>query len=92
MSAPEEFGSWHTAPDGKAHYVLGGKCLCGAKVKTNGPPPARSPKSLALVTPLCEECKILNDARWRGRKGAQASEALRPRPWHWWRRGKRTRK
>ncbi len=32
-ATPEAFGSWHTATDGTAHYVLAGKCLCGAKVR-----------------------------------------------------------
>ena len=90
-ATPEQFGSWHTAPDGTAHYVLAGKCLCGAKVKTNGPAPARSAKSLALVTPLCEECLILNEDRWRGKTG-HSDDTPRPRRTYWWRRAKRARK
>jgi len=80
------FGSWHTAPNGVAHYILNGKCLCGAKVKSTGPPPTRAAKSLALVTPLCEECLILNDARWSGRSDT------RPRRLYWWRGAKRPKK
>jgi hypothetical protein len=41
---------------------------------------------------LCEECKTLNDARWRGKSGAKAAEALQPRRWHWWRHRKRAKK
>src|SRR5262245_7470076 len=96
-AASTEFGSWHTAADGTAHYILGGKCLCGAKVKASGAPPQRKPLSGpggsgAFITPLCEECKTLNDARWRGKSGAKAAEALQPRRWHWWRHRKRTKK
>ena len=32
----EVMGGWLTAPDGTAHYVLRGRCLCDAKVKSFG--------------------------------------------------------
>jgi hypothetical protein len=90
MSAtPEAFGSWHTASDGTAHYVLMGKCLCGAKVKATDPPPERAAKSLALVTPLCTEFLDLNAARWRGKKSAQSGAPLRPQRTFWWRQPRR---
>ena len=91
MPTPAEFGSWVTdTKTGVAHYVLAGKCLCGTKVKADGPPPTRSAKSLGLVTPLCEECLALNEARWSGRRGGKSEEAHRRRS-YWLGRGKRTR-
>jgi hypothetical protein len=96
MSAtPEVFGSWETLTDGNAHYVLNGKCLCGAKVTKSSGPPQRKPQtgagdSGAYVTPLCEECKSINDARWSGKKASKGGPAaLRPASWHWWRNPKR---
>ncbi len=96
-AAPEVFGSWLTASDGTAHYVLNGKCLCGAKVSKLGGPPRRKPQtgagdSGAYITPLCEECKSMNDARWSGKKGARSGASLKPQPWHWWRNPKRRKK
>ena len=44
MSKPKELevmGGWLTGPDGIAHYVLRGRCLCDAKVKSFGGPPVR---------------------------------------------------
>ena len=81
----DEFGSWHIAHDGTAHYIVAGECLCGAKVKATDPLPVRAGKGKTLVTPLCERCMDLNAARWAGKKGAQAGgfiKKLRPR---WWR-------
>ena len=91
-AAREEFGSWHTASDGTAHYVLGGKCLCGAKAKNTDPPPARSPKSLSLVTPLCDKCLDLNAERWRGKHAAKTGAPLKPQRTFWWRQPRRMRK
>ena len=55
--------------------------LCGARIKANAPEPVRSEKSLALVTPLCEECLDLNTERWRGAHG-DASDATFARNEH----------
>jgi hypothetical protein len=86
MSAkPAEFGSWHTATDGMAHYIVAGKCLCGAKVKTTDPPVKREAKSHAIVTLLCERCMDLNAARWAGKKGTQAGGFIQRLPLRWWR-------
>jgi hypothetical protein len=83
--AADDFGTWRTAADGTAHYLLAGKCLCGAKVKANAPEPVRSEKSLALLTPLCVECLDLNISRWRGAHGDQSDAPLRPQKTFWWR-------
>ena len=88
----EAFGSWRTASDGTAHYVLSGKCLCGAKIKASAPEPVRSEKSLALVTPLCEQCLDLNIQRWRGVHGDASKALLRPQRTFWWRELKRRKK
>ena len=92
---PEEtdndFGSWRTASDGTAHYVLAGKCLCGAKIKANAPEPVRSEKSLSLVTPLCTECLDLNINRWRGVGSPPSKAPLRPQRTFWWREPNRRR-
>jgi hypothetical protein len=90
--AMETFGSWRTASDGTAHYVLSGKSLCGARIKANAPEPVRSEKSLALVTPLCEECLDLNTERWRGAHGDASDAPLRPQRTFWWRQIKRRKK
>ena len=73
----ETFGSWRTASDGTAHYVLAGKALCGARIKAQRPEPVRSEKSLCCRTPLCEECLDLNTERSRGAHG-DASDAQPP--------------
>jgi hypothetical protein len=88
----ETFGSWRTASDGTAHYVLAGKALCGARIKASAPEPVRSEKSLALVTPLCEECLDLNTERWRDAHGDASDAQLRPQRTFWWRQLKRKRK
>jgi hypothetical protein len=86
------FGQWLTdAKTGTAHYVLGGKCLCGAAVKTFGGPPERKagpvPGGLrGFVTPLCVACIDLNAARWRGGKGRPAT--IRTKSTYWWRKRK----
>jgi len=87
-----EFGAWHTATDGTAHYVLKGKSLCGAKIKANAPPPVRSAKSTAIVTPMCEECLDRNAARWAGEHGMKAPVPLQPQRSYWWRQLKRKKK
>lgn len=86
------FGEWRTAPDGTAHYVLEGQCLCGAKVKKLGGPPQRKPvpgaggaAAGAFITPLCVECIDRNIDRWRGRGADRASQPLRPQRTFWWR-------
>lgn len=80
MAAGEEdFGEWRTAPDGQAHYVLGGKCLCGAKVKSFGGPPRRDQPPAGpprkYITPLCEDCMTVNYIRW-AKKGGKSEELL----------------
>ena len=64
----EVMGAWLTAPDGTAHYVLRGRCLCDAKVKSFGGPPARERHSTGalgkLTTPLCRVCVDMNFLRW----------------------------
>jgi hypothetical protein len=93
MSANSDpFGSWHTAPDGTAHYVFGGKCLCGTKLKASAPAPERDAVTHAILSPMCVDCIDLNTARWRGKQSAKTGEPLRPQRSFWWRqprRGKR---
>jgi hypothetical protein len=92
-----QFGEWVTdGKTGTAHYVLDGKCLCGAKIAKPAGPPKRKPVASqagkeygALATPLCEECKTLNENRWLGRKG---TEMARRKRWTWWRGAGRARK
>ena len=86
-AANEDFGEWLTAPDGTAHYVLAGKCLCGAKVKEFTGPPQRKhfPYTTTpgkIVTPLCQECEYQNFIRW-AKKGGK-SEHILTRPHYWW--------
>ena len=95
----EHFGQWLTAPDGTAHYVLGGKCLCGAKVKEFGGPPERKRTPTQrlpgqFLTPLCPDCVDLNIARWCGREGQGVASGHEAQWWSWWheRRGTGTRK
>jgi len=63
-----DISGWLTASDGKAHYVLGGACLCGAKVKNFGEPPKRkrlaSGQEGTFLTPRCYECMNRNYIRW----------------------------
>jgi hypothetical protein len=86
----EEFGAWRTAPDGTAHYVLEGKCLCGAKVKEFGGPPARKTMPTKgvvgkFITPLCPECVGLNIARWNGDSGKGSTPSGHEAQWwSWW--------
>jgi hypothetical protein len=77
---PDEFGGWLTAPDGTAHYILAGQCLCKAKVKKFGGPPERKPGPVPgavgkIVTPLCFECMNRNYIRW-ARKGGKSEHVL----------------
>ena len=82
------FGEWITdARTGTAHYVLDGKCLCGARIgKPVGPPrrkpvPSQAGKEYGVyATPICGECRGLNEARWLGKKGVTF---VRPRPGNW---------
>jgi hypothetical protein len=68
------FGEWVTdAKTGVAHYVLGGKCLCGTRLaKPDGPPkrkPLPGPGGYgAFITPHCEDCMDLNAQRWQSGK------------------------
>ena len=93
---PEDFGEWRTAPDGTAHYVLAGECLCGAKAKNLGGPPERKPGPVpggmgAFITPLCVQCLDRNIDRWRS-KGGNRAAPLRPQGTFWWRQPRRGRK
>lgn len=93
----DDFGEWLTAPDGTAHYVLAGACLCGAKVKKFGGPPVRKPvagttTTGAIVTPLCFQCLDLNVARWQGKGNNGPSAPLTPQRSFWWRQPRRTKK
>jgi len=92
--ATDDFGEWRTAPDGTAHYVLAGECLCGAKVKKFGGPPVRKPvpgttTTGTLLTPLCLQCLDLNVARWQGKGGSQGAP-LTPQQSFWWRQPRRS--
>jgi hypothetical protein len=76
----DDFGEWRTAPDGKAHYVISGRCLCGAKVKQWGGPPKRNtgsaPRAVAkYLTEFCNECMTQNYLRW-ARKGGRPTQVL----------------
>ena len=89
-----DFGEWRTAPDGTAHYVLNGACLCGARVKKWGGLPERKPGPIpgavgAFITPLCMECLDLNVARWQGLGGNQELAPVRPQRTFWWRQPRR---
>ena len=81
--APNEFGVWRTAPDGIAHYLLGDRCLCGAKVRRWGGPPERkhfpSPGPVGkFITELCQKCLDQNYLRW-AKKGGQPTHVLAQR-------------
>jgi hypothetical protein len=77
-----DFGSWLTAPDGTAHYVMDGKCLCGANVKKWGGAPKRDrpvtgpPRK--YLTPLCQRCLDQNYLRW-AKKGGLPTHVLAQR-------------
>jgi hypothetical protein len=81
-ASSDDFGAWLTAPDGKAHYVLGGKCLCGARVKKFGGPPAREQLPNRppgkWITPYCDECETENFVRW-AKKGGRSARDLAER-------------
>jgi hypothetical protein len=82
-AAPNEFGAWRTAPDGTAHYVLGERCLCGAKVKRWGGPPVRkhfpSPHAGGKhLTEYCRSCLDQNYLRW-AKKGGLPTHVLASR-------------
>jgi hypothetical protein len=84
----EEFGEWRTAPDGMAHYVLAGKCLCGAKITEFGDRPSRKAGPVKgavgkFVTPLCPECVSRNIGRWSGRTG-RSTVGHEAAWWSWW--------
>ena len=74
----ETFGSWRTRI-GRDRAL----CSCwesSVRRQDQGerPEPVRSEKSLALVTPLCEECLDLNTERWRGAHGDASDAQLSP--------------
>ena len=82
-----------------AHRIGRDRALCSCwessvrrRIKASAPEPVRSEKSLALVTPLCEECLDLNTERWRGAHGDASDAQLRPQRTFWWRQLKRKRK
>jgi len=91
----DDFGEWRIAPDGTAHSLIAGECLCGVKVKKWGGPPVRKPvpgttTTGTLLTPLCLQCIDLNIARWQG-KGTEVQGApLTPQRSFWWRQPTRT--
>jgi hypothetical protein len=87
------FGDWLTGTDGKAHYVLSGRCLCDAKVKKFTGPPARQihQKTGApgkYLTPLCLDCMDLNTIRWCD-VGGNPAPTLRPQRQFWWNQRRR---
>jgi hypothetical protein len=91
MSKELEFmGGWLTAPDGTAHYVLRGRCLCDAKVKSFGGPPVRHRQAGTgapgkFATPLCRECVELNYLRWCD-VGGNPDADLHSQRHLWWNR------
>jgi len=79
----DDFGSWRTGPDGTAHYVLGGLCLCGAKFKRWGGAPERKRGSSLgpigkYLTDLCQRCLDQNYLRW-AKKGGLPTHVLASR-------------
>jgi hypothetical protein len=82
----DEFGSWRTAPDGTAHYLLAGRCLCGANAEDLGPPARRrlpSGQPGLIAAPLCPECLALNIARWSRGGSGQFLSSVEARMWRW---------
>jgi hypothetical protein len=58
--SPDELGTWLVAPDGLAHCIAVGKCLCGAGIDAAEAPRLRVSEGTTLVTPLCMKCVELN--------------------------------
>lgn len=70
------FGEWLECRDGKAHYFLGGACLCEARARVVGAaefkvypdrgPGKRFARSSAEVftVPQCAACVAANVERW----------------------------
>ena len=86
------FGGWLVDPKtGTAHYVLGGKCLCGAAVKKFGGPPERKPVTTGnggfggYATLLCVDCVDKNVNRWRKKGGSSDAVPSKPQREFWWR-------
>lgn len=72
MPAPPEtptgphFGTWLACADGRSHYHLGGRALCGCGAAPTGPayaPPTLN-RAMTVLAPHCGDCRERNEARW----------------------------
>jgi hypothetical protein len=58
-----DYGDWLIAPDGRAHCVVTGRCLCGAHVDPKTSSRLKSTVGTTIDTPLCDRCIELNARR-----------------------------
>jgi hypothetical protein len=65
--ASTDFGEWFIAPDGIAHCIVAGKCLCGAAVDVAAAPRLKATDGTTIDTPLCNRCVDLNARRLKMR-------------------------
>jgi hypothetical protein len=61
--APPDYGEWLIAPDGCAHCLVTGRCLCGVRVNIADAPRIKSTVGTTIDTPLCDRCVELNARR-----------------------------
>src|SRR5687767_7693467 len=47
-----DYGDWQIAPDGKAHCLVAGRCLCGTHVDLHAPQ-LKATVGTTIDTPLC---------------------------------------
>jgi hypothetical protein len=58
-----DYGDWYIAPDGKAHCLVAGKCLCGTRMDSREAPQLKATVGTTIDTPLCGRCVDLNARR-----------------------------
>jgi hypothetical protein len=68
MVAAKVFGVWVACADGRAHYALSGRRLCGARATGTGKPVRASepPGRFPILGPYCAACLSANERRWAG--------------------------